>query len=172
MRNSSIRTSLTVAGVVLLAAGAATVSAATVSRTISQNAPGLCSANNPANQQYLRNLLGGLKNATTVSVSVVCSKVGDDQTVNAMNSAFVYFKNEKATSGTVTCTLAAGSPFYGQTNYTRSATIGGGGTGSIFWDTTDYGSSNHNQWVNIQCSLPAGWVMREVGSLFDENVGA
>jgi hypothetical protein len=172
MRNTAVKYSLCLTGLVLLAGATTDASAATVGRTLSQLAPGLCNANNPANQDYLRNLLTGLKNATTVNVSVVCSKIGNDQATSAMSSVFVYFKNEKATSGTVSCTLAAGSPYWGQTNYTKSMTLAAGASNYIGWTVADYGSSTHNQWVNVQCSLPPGWNMQEVGSIFQEEVGA
>jgi hypothetical protein len=175
MRNSTIRDSLfmvALVGAVGFAGTATDASAATVGRNIVQLAAGICDANNPVNDQYLRRLPSGVKNASTTNISVVCSLWGDDYTAAAMTGAGVYFKNEKTTAGTVTCTLQAGIPYYGQLARTKSLTIAAGGYDFIPWSTADYGTGTNMQWVNLQCSVPAGWNIREVYVLYNENVGA
>ena len=172
MRYTTPRNALLLAGLVVLTGTAVDASAAYVDRVLSQLAPGLCAANNPANEQYLRYLLSGLRNAGTANVSVVCSKVGDDLTGASMTQAYVYLLNNKATEGTATCTLASGSPYYGQVSYTKTVTVAAGLEGAAVWTTSDYGTSADNQWVNIQCSLPPGWTMQEVGSAFAEYTQA
>jgi hypothetical protein len=157
---------------VFLAGVATDATAATVDRTIMQLAPGVCGANNPVNDPSLRRLPTGLKNATTVNVSVVCNMWGDDATAAVMGYVFVYFKNEKTTSSSVTCTLSAGVPVYGQTTSTKSMTLAAGAVNFLAWNSADYGTDVNTQWVNLQCSVPAGWSMRELGVVYSENVGS
>jgi hypothetical protein len=172
MRNSVVKNSLCLAVLVVLAGAQTEASAATVARSVMQLAPGVCGANNPANDVNLRRLPVGLKNAGTVSVSVVCSQWGDDNNSQAMGAAYIYFRTEKTTPATVTCTLSAGTPFYGQVASTKSLTLAGPTTGALVWTEADYGSSADTQWANIQCSVPAGWLMRELVFSYAENVGA
>jgi hypothetical protein len=172
MFNALIKILLFLVGSLVLLGVSANAEATTVNRTILQLATGVCDANNPANDPNLRRLPNGLKNASAGSVSVVCSQWGDDNTASFMAYAVVWFKNEKAAGATVNCTLSAGTPFYGQTAITKSVYVAGGAEGSVTWDFNDYGFSSNMQWVNLQCSLPAGWSMRDIYFSYAEEVGA
>jgi hypothetical protein len=151
---------------------ASTPASATLStRSIMQQASGICGANNPANDVYLRRLPTGLKSAGASNISVVCSLWGDDGSTQAASAAWVYIKNEKAVGANVYCTLAMGVPEYSQVTVTRTVYVPAGATSAVFWDTTAYGTSIDKQWVNLQCALPPGWSMTEIGMTYDENVG-
>jgi hypothetical protein len=171
MNNRKLKTTLCSIALAALASVATNASAVTSQRVIMQLGPGSCGANNPANDQYLRRLPTGLKNATTTNISVVCSLWADDPSPAAMSFVGVFFKNEKATGSTVNCTLSAGTPYYGQIASTKSLYVAAGGTSQINWNTSDYGSGTDTQWVNVQCSVPAGWSMRELSYFYEEEVG-
>jgi hypothetical protein len=146
-------------------------SAATSNRAITQLATGICGANNPANDVYLRRLPTGLKNAGANNISVVCSLWGDDGTAQAATSMWVYFRNDKNVAGKVYCTLAMGVPEYSQVVVTGSIIVPAASSASFYYDTDDYGTSIDKQWVNLQCSLPPGYSMREVAMMYDEDIG-
>ena len=146
--------------------------AASTQRFIVQLASGLCGANNPANDSSLRRLPSGLKNAGSSNVSVVCSQWGDDFATAPAYTAYVYFRNDRSGSYKVTCTLTMGTPNYSQVASTQTITIAAGATGHLQWTTADYGSDNNMQWVNLQCSVPPAFSMREVGFGFEQEIGA
>jgi hypothetical protein len=171
MHNTAIRKSFGLAILVALAGAASTATAATGSRFIWQLAPGVCGANNPANDVSLRRLPTGLKNASTGPVSVVCSMWGDDNNAVPMSVAYVYIKNEKTVGANMTCTMSAGTPYYGQVAITKTIYIAAGATSNFDWDGSDYGFSADIQWFNLQCSLPAGWSMRELQFGYSEDIG-
>jgi hypothetical protein len=152
-------------------AAADTATAVTTTRTVGQLANGLCGANNPANDPNLRRLPTGLKNAGTTTVSVVCAQWADDTTAAVANSVVVYFKNDKTVGANVSCTLSMGVPYYGQVASTRSVYVAAGGTANILWDADQYGTNANQQWVNLQCSVPSAFTMREIFFSYDEDVG-
>ena len=159
-----------VAVAAVLVSGAAP--AAVVTRDIVQLANGMCDANNPANEQYLRRLPTGLRNGGATPVSVVCSQWGDHYNAAAVKYVRVNFKNDKTVPTTVTCTLTMGTPMFGQVTSTKSEyASAGGGEAAIVWNTEDYGTDATSQWVNLQCSLPQAVTMREVFFRFDQDVG-
>jgi hypothetical protein len=168
-----MRTSLLIPCVATLVAvlAPATVDAATTQRSILQMAPGLCGANNPANDPYLRRLTNGLKNGGTTTVSVVCSLWGDSTATSYASMAYVYFKNDKTTGVNVNCTLSMGRPRDAQTAITRSTYVAAGAVASTVWTNADYGNDANKQWVNLQCSLPSGVVIREIGADMHEEIG-
>jgi hypothetical protein len=155
--------------VIALAPGAS--SAATVQRVIGQLANGLCGANNPANDPSLRRLLTGLRNVGTSNVSVVCSQWGDDYSTLAATSTVVYLRNDKATGANATCILAMGTPFHGQVTVTKTIYVAAGVAVPLSWTTVDYGTNVDMQFINLQCSLPPGFTMQEIGLQYDENIG-
>ena len=156
---------------VLLLAPAPGMGAASKTRTVMQLANGLCGANNPANDPKLRRLTSGLRNTDPANVSVVCSQWGDDATGSASSFVFVYFRNDKAVSASVSCTLTMGVPSYTTTTSTKSLSLAAGASNFIGWNTSDYGSDLNAQWVNLQCSVPQSFTMREIGFNIEEYVG-
>jgi hypothetical protein len=164
---------LSVAALVLAAAVAPSAPAATAPRGIIQLAPGICGANNPANDAQLRRQSYGLRNVGTTTISVVCTLWGDDYTVAAATSVRLFASNGKATQASMSCTLHMGLPVNGQTTSTKVLTIPGYNSNSqLSWTTTDYGTSQDAQWVTLQCSLPPGFTIAEINMNYDENVGS
>ena len=146
--------------------------AATTSRGITQVASGSCGANNPANDANLRRLPTGLRNVGTTAISVVCTQWGDEYGSTSPIYVYVFFRNEKTTTISVSCTLSQGIPYYGQVSTTRSISLGGGVVSSIQWDDAQYGTSWQQMAANLQGSLPPGVTMREIGFAYNENIGA
>jgi hypothetical protein len=140
-------------------------------RTILEQAVGLCGANNPANDQYLRRLVTGLKNAGTSNVSVVCSQWGDDANAQAAQLAFANIRNDKPTGMNVYCTLTMGQPGYSQVAITKGIYVPANTTSTVSWNTSNYGTNEEQQWVNLQCALPPGYALREIGYVYDEDIG-
>jgi hypothetical protein len=164
---------LPLAALVLAASLASPAPAATQTRYIIQLAPGVCGANNPANDVSLRRLPTGLKNAGTSTVSVVCTLWGDDGTAAAATNVRVFFSNGKPTAATITCTLHMGLPVTFQTTSTKSANVAGySSNNQLSWGTTDYGSDANAQWATLQCSLPPGFTLAEFNVNYEENVGS
>jgi hypothetical protein len=146
--------------------------AATVQRRIFQLAPGICGANNPANDSQLRRLANGLRNSGTSTISVVCTLWGDDGTVAAASAVQLYFGNNKATGATLACTLTMGLPLSSQTTSTKSQSVAGYGINALLeWNTGDYGTSGDAQWATLQCSLPPGITLNEISMTYLEDVG-
>jgi hypothetical protein len=151
--------------------GVAPASAAVVTRDIVQLANGMCDANNPANEQYLRRLPTGLRNGGANTVSVVCAQWGDRYNAAAAKYVRVDFKSDKSVPTTITCTLTMGTPLFGQVTSTKSEYLAAGGETAIVWNTEDYGVDPSAQWVNLQCGIPQAVSMREVFYRFDQDVG-
>jgi hypothetical protein len=140
-------------------------------RSVIQMAPGICGANNPANDTSLRRLSSGLRNTGTVTVSVVCTLWGDDSSPEAAVAANVYVRNDRASGANFTCTLTHGIPVYGQTTSTKTVYVAANSGGVLSWTPTDYGTGTNQQWVMVQCSLPQAMTIQEITSAYYEDVG-
>jgi hypothetical protein len=145
-----------------LAAALPAARAATTTET-RQLAPGVCSANNPANDASLRLLpASGLRNAGTQNVSVVCSFAGNAAAGNAITWIQVRVRNDRAVEYPVTCTLWLGVPGNNVAS-TQAQTLTANSDGQFFWDGTQYGSDALKQAVNLQCSLPQSFTLMDIG---------
>jgi hypothetical protein len=49
--------------------------------------------------------------------------------------------------------------------------VGGNASSNLFWDETDFGTMADKQWVNLQCSLPQAFTLREIGYTYNEDIG-
>jgi hypothetical protein len=148
--------------VVGIAAGLPSAGAATTSE-LRQLAPGVCSANNPANDPALRLLpASGLRNAGTQNVSVVCAVAGNAAAGNAITWIQVRVRNDRTADYPMTCTLWLGVPGNNVAS-TQAATVSAGSDGQFFWDGTQYGNDALKQAVNLQCSLPQGFTLMDIG---------
>jgi hypothetical protein len=172
MSHTLIRLLPVLAVLMLAAPSADAVDVLTQTRTVIQLATGLCGANNPANEPKLRRLPSGIRNTDPANVSVVCSQWGDDAAISGSSYVFVYFKNDKAVNYTIACTLTMGVPSYTTTVVTKSVIVTAGTDNFIGFSPSDYGSDTNAQWVNLQCSLPQAFTMREIGFNTEENIGS
>jgi hypothetical protein len=154
----------------LALAAASTAGADTFERQMVQVASGTCGANNPANDASLRRLVTGLKNSGTTTVSVVCTLMADHNNVEAPSLVYIYARNDKAVGGNISCTLTQGIPSSGQSATTRSVYVSAGGTQVLQWTQADYTGSSAMAEPNLQCSLPAGWSLQEVGYFYYETI--
>jgi hypothetical protein len=167
----NLKTTAGVAGLALaLAAGSA--SAVTIERKPMQNATGLCDALIPSADSKLRRGPTYIKNIATeeLSVIVACSAPGDDYATGLLQF-FAYFRNDSTITRTISCTMYAGSTYYGVTTSTKSVALAPGELYYLSWlPNTEFPAAAFQG--NVQCSLPRGTSIHEVGYKYRENVGA
>jgi len=163
------KVAISAAGLVL-ALGAFDAQAVTRTRTFLQLSTGLCDAVIPSQDTDLRRYSTGIRNIGPGYVAVACSLLGDDYATGTLGQVFIYFQNHAAASQTVTCTLAAGTPFYGLSYHSKSMVLGAGGTSFLSWTAADYPAGT--QFANLTCSMPANSTAQEVALRYDEDVGA
>lgn len=135
-----------------------------------QLASSICHPINPAKDEVLRRNLNGLRNNDVVNVSVSCTLQGDEMSPGLTN-VFVYFRNTAGDSRTVGCSLVTGIPFYGQSTFSKSFVMTPGLQAAHFWEpTTDFPAGT--KYANLQCAIPPGVVMSEIGLYDLVDVGA
>jgi hypothetical protein len=154
----------------LVACFPASVGAATQQRLVLTIGSGICSANNPANEPNLRYLTTGVKNAGSTTISMVCAEWGDRLAGAAPTSVYVIVANDRLSTVGVSCTLSQGTFAAGQVAVTKSVSIGAAAFETLTWTQSDYGASQNQQPLNLQCSLPPAGVLRDIGYYYDEPV--
>jgi hypothetical protein len=146
-------------------------SAAEVPRNMMGNAPGLCQAVSPANDDKLRSYAIRLSNVSSSNVQISCALISNEASANGITWVYIYFKNGAAVSRTIECTLAAGSQFFGVTYITKSMTLTPGQYSSLSWDQY-YDYNSLVKIAGLTCTLPPYTSAHEVGLSYSEYVGA
>lgn len=157
-------------GLVLALGAALDAQAVTRTRTFLQLSAGLCDAVNPVQDDLIRRYATGIRNIDTGYVTIACSLLGDDYATGGLGQVFIYFNNSDVASQTVSCTLAAGTPFYGLSFHTKSMVLASGATSFLSWTAADYPAGT--QFANLTCRMPTNSVAQEVALRYDEDVGA
>lgn len=162
-----------IAGLALaLAVTAGSAFAATLERMPMQNATGLCDAMVPSNDAYLRRASTYIKNvaADERNVVVACSAPGDDLSTGLLQF-FAYFRNDSSVTRTISCTMYAGSNYYGISTNTKQLVLAPGEVYFLAWvPTTDFPASAFQG--NLQCTLPRSTSIHEVGYRYREGIGS
>ncbi len=168
----SFKTMLVGAAIAAALAGVSTdAHAVTVllTRTMGQNATGLCNAMAPAQEATLRKFPLGLKNVGTTAQPIACSTPGD-QGSPGNNLVRIYIFSEIQTAVDVNCTLVDGDLVQGATFYPKTVNLAAGASSFIGWTPAEFGLAHFHARDNLNCSLPAGVNMSLVAWTYDESV--
>lgn len=167
----------TICGAVLCGLGITQSHAAEVKKLMSQNAPGVCGAVDPANDIYLRRYPPSLYNAKPGPVQVICQATAPDAPSGGSGSGTtyggLYFKNNTATTGTVACTMTAGTTSQGTFSKFKANSIPPGALQFIGWNSANPSELPTGKGpLNFSCTLPRGFAVHNIFMYYMTEIGS